>query len=123
MKIRDGHVSNSSSSSFVFVMKTKDYKKLLKTLSGVAKVMAENLAWKNMARDMVMISHWSDYGGNNSWDHLGFRDVLEKEVGIVDPDDDSDENDYGWDKIHDGWNELWMKLQDREAIYQDESEN
>jgi hypothetical protein len=72
MKEREGHVSNSSSSSFFLVTTKANYEKALKEVSpfvaAVAKALASNNKFGDM--DVVVFGTYSDAGGYGTFDGL-----------------------------------------------------
>jgi len=122
MKLRDGHVSNSSSSSFVMILKKKDYKDLLSRLGKMAHLIAERSSWENLKQPgLVMVSIWSGMDGEDQLDALGVKDQISK----ADLDADNEESDKGHEEIYDAEEELQEALKGFEdvAIYSSERDD
>lgn len=64
MKLRDGHVSNSSSSSFFLVTTKKNYEKCLKKASKYVQAVAKELAEKASlnGEEMITFATYSNQG-------------------------------------------------------------
>jgi len=71
MKIRDGHVSNSSSSSYVLLTTKENYERALKEAHPYEAAVAEAIAKevKFLGKDLVQLSEWSSPGGS-MWDYM-----------------------------------------------------
>ena len=94
MKIRNGFVSNSSSSSFVLVVKKDDYDKVYSDLSDDAKKVADAcMEFKTIfGIDVAIFSDWCDNGGGGSFDYIevdiegdkyGAYDELQNKLGTI----------------------------------------
>lgn len=72
MKTRDGHVSNSSSSSFVLLTTKENYEKALKDATPYQRAVAEALKeeGKFAGIDVVGFSTFSDRGGGGTFEYL-----------------------------------------------------
>lgn len=118
MKFRAGHVSNSSSSSFIIVIKKKDYEAVLKELDGLPKKVAQACAWQSLGnKDFVMVANWSEMDGSDTLDHLGFR----KKLGLDIPEEDDDDNSY--ERFHDAWDEVRDALEEKSSLYLKNEDN
>lgn len=74
MKIRQGFVSNSSSSSFVQMTTKENHEKALEKLSPIGKAAIMELACYEqfLGKDVVVISEYEDRDGNGSLDIENF---------------------------------------------------
>lgn len=91
MKIRDGHVSNSSSSSFVLLTSKENYVKAFADATPYQRAVAEAMKeeGKFLGIDVVSFSGWSDAGGGSSFEYL-------REEIVYDGDDEEGAYD-AWD--------------------------
>jgi len=92
MKVRDGHVSNSSSSSFVLLTSKENYEKAVADATPWQRAVAEAMKGeegKFLGIDVVSFCGWSDAGGGSSFEYL--REEIKYEG-------DDEESAYdGWD--------------------------
>jgi len=121
VKIREGHVSNSSSSSFIIVIKKKDYEAVLQDLDGLPKKIAKAFAWQSLGnKDLIMVANWSEMDGSDTLDHLGFREKL----GLDRPgEEDDDEVDNSYERFHDAWDEVRDALEEKSSLYLKNEDN
>jgi hypothetical protein len=82
MKVRLGFVSNSSSSSFIALMRKQDYNTVISNLSPLAAAVAKHLSGnvKFCGQDHVRIAYIS---GNYSWDEWTDRKEIEKDAEAI----------------------------------------
>lgn len=123
MKLRNGHVSNSSSSSFIIVIKKKDYEDVLRGLDGLPKKIAKAFAWECLGnKDLIMVANWSEMDGSDTLDHLGFR----KKLGLEredEEDEDVDEDRDVYGLFHDAWDEVQDALEEKPSLYLKNEDN
>lgn len=97
MKTRTGFVSNSSSSSYVLILKEQDFKDLLAETNGVVKSILAQLEVTDKKfgdeENMKVICWWE--GNMSSFEYIEIDNKLIEE--IADGDEDR------WDTIHDCW--------------------
>lgn len=80
MKIRNGFVSNSSSSSFVLVTTKENHEKVMKDLDSYAQAVIEAMSEEVKAfdKDLVYITKFYTSEGNSSFDDLDIEFEGEK---------------------------------------------
>jgi hypothetical protein len=96
MKIRQGFVSNSSSSSFVLIMKKDDYEESLKTLNKLEKIAIDHLGYqskKAFGHDLIVIGCCTGNDSSFEYDSPSISNLTEDEEDIID--------NQGWDDIAD----------------------
>ena len=115
MKIRNGFVSNSSSSSFVLICTEDHVKNVIKDLDDLQKKIIRNCFKKReiLGRKMLMITGWSDMGGNYWYDSVGGLETTEEENLIIEKDQEEDPSKY---YIGD----IWYRIKDTLCV---DSEN
>lgn len=113
MKVREGHVSNSSTSSFVLMTTKENYERALAEAdpytAAVAKALVDKDASKQvfLGRKMVVFTEYSDMGGEGTFSWL---DIKYKKPKAKKKEDDEDEDDYG-EEDEDKY-EAWEKFQE-----------
>lgn len=106
MKIRQGFVSNSSSSSFVLLVSIEEYQKVKATKNPLLQVIMDTVMTKTdvLGKKCMMYEYFSDIGGYNNLDDIEAESIVHsaKElaqtlgVPIVEDDlpDDEEERNY-----------------------------
>jgi len=87
MKIRNGFVSNSSSSSFLLLTTAENYEKVKATLTKFQQAVAEKMKTdlKAFGRDMVSFETWQSHG--SSWsEHFYIDDEELQEDAEANPE-------------------------------------
>jgi len=99
MKVRDGHVSNSSSSSFVLMTTKENYERALAEADPYVKAVAKALVDKDeskqtfLGRKMVVFSHYSDSGGNGTFSYLEVKCAPPRREDVQHDEEDDDLNE------------------------------
>jgi hypothetical protein len=121
VKIREGHVSNSSSSSFVIIMKRKDYDKVLEKLDGLAKRLASALAWENTEdKDLVMVMNFSDMDGTDTIELLRERLKISWRGQKGKPEDEGED---AYESFYEAWSEVREALRKTRHLYLKDEDN
>ena len=81
MKIRQGFVSNSSSSLFVIVVPKNDFNEFFNELKDYEKELVNyRLKWKKFNQeDVAVLSGWQDNSGSNDLEYFEFSDNLSED--------------------------------------------
>jgi hypothetical protein len=107
MKVRNGFVSNSSSSSFVITTTLENHKRALKKLSPYVIAVIEALGGeekKAFGVDLITFSTYSDNGGGSTFDSLEVEyepEKAKKKVVTEEEENASDETDLESDEDED----------------------
>lgn len=94
MRLREGFVSNSSSSSFLVLITKTNYQRFVKKLDPASKLISEHLKEEDkvLGKEAVKFSYVSDSQGNDSWNYtLEDADIAEELKNLA--------NDSGLDLI------------------------
>jgi len=86
MKIRNGFVSNSSSSSFVYLLKKEDYAEMLESADKFQKQVLKELYPQEVnvfGMELMMVS-----GGSGNCSSFEYMDVSFQDDDLEDPDDE-----------------------------------
>lgn len=110
MKIRDGQVSNSSSSTFILITTKENYEACLKEASELSRIIAKKKLREDkirlLGRNMVkFVMHYSDESAFSGWSEELPKKFF-KEVPLKESDDE-DEWEYGRrcdEKVEEAWN-------------------
>lgn len=99
MKVRQGFVSNSSSSSFVIASPVNIWDKVYNQLTPFEKAVADALVSKErgFGQDIMVISEFSDNGGGGTLEDL--------EVDYDTTDDGDDDDDYN-DNVYEAYSKI-----------------
>jgi hypothetical protein len=111
MKIRNGFVSNSSSSSFVVVIPKEDYEKMMNEVDGFQKAVIEALGPKKdnvFGREAMIISGF--HGNISSFEYMepDFKDYY-------DLDEEEFEDKYGYEPYP---SEAWYNVTLPDSAFQ-----
>ena len=109
MKIRNGFVSNSSSSSFVMLVTKEAHEKALKELTAYQKAVIDKITYEEtlFGREAVSFSQWHSNGGS-CWEYMEL-DVNEELI------EDGEDTDI-WD-IADKWKNLAIKYSAKGELF------
>ena len=81
MKIRNGFVSNSSSSSFILITSKENYDKASENLSDVQKKFLEDIMHRKVfnGNKIVYFQHYSSYGGSSELNYINDLKIVSDE--------------------------------------------
>ena len=128
MKIRSGFVSNSSSSSFLAIIKRDDYDKIIKSLSPIGQSLLEYVGWtkKGFAgHDCVLIYYVT--GNYSSFECMDGGAVIDRAQEIADnrgvelPDDYDDEEQRA-DFLYEDLYQILDKFKEQIAVLEKKGE-
>lgn len=109
MKIRDGHVSNSSSSSFVLMTTKENYERALAEADPYVKAVAKALVDKDaskqkfLGKKIVVFSHYSDSGGMGTFSWLDVKCKPPRREDAQHDEEDGEEDISDEDSAYVAW--------------------
>ena len=109
MKIRKGHVSNSSSSSFVLITTKRNYERAMEGLDPYAKAVAKALAEEQKLGDLDIVTFFK-FSGMGGYGTFDFLDVDFDEEGLTE-----DEQALADEGKYEAWERFCEKLGDDEV--------
>jgi hypothetical protein len=120
MKVREGHVSNSSTSSFVLMTTKENYERALAEadpyVRAVAKALVDKEASKQvfLGRKMVVFSEYSDQGGNGtfSWLDIEYEKPKDKKKEDAEDEDEEEDEEDEEENEHEDKYLAWEKFQE-----------
>jgi hypothetical protein len=112
MKVRNGFVSNSSSSSFVVVIKKEVHDKVLPLLTDYQRMIIEQIAEKDKAfgMDVITIGDMTDHGGESQL----FYDLPYDDEKNEEDDDNYREGPY---EAYDAYRDLVDKNSTKDEVF------
>jgi len=118
MKVRSGFVSNSSSSSFIMLMKPEDVKVVQNDMPDYVNFVVDKVLNQTTVFGIPALAFesWSDRNGNNSWEYYNYEIDYDGEYPTVNHKrcswkDDIDE--YVINKPNIAWDYFYAKIKER----------